>query len=199
MLSLLVLGSVWLTCRSEYRGGFRRGLLISQGTDSVRTNLAGLRRERSGGGKRGWRVGGERWRDIKAWKEHLGSRCACKPLWNRSPNKTPGTSGHLAPAARFGAPPCTPAAAKPSRDVGGLKASWGGMQTPRPRGCNSGRLSSHHGHPTNQGDSAASGGGTVNFLAATFWGKRKVSARSILLFVGRFSGWGETSLQEQAS
>lgn len=28
-------------CRSEYRGGFRRGLLMSQGTDSVRTNLAG--------------------------------------------------------------------------------------------------------------------------------------------------------------
>lgn len=28
-------------CRSEYRGGFRRGLLISHGTDSVRTNLAG--------------------------------------------------------------------------------------------------------------------------------------------------------------
>lgn len=28
-------------CRSEYRGGFRRGLLMSHGTDSVRTNLAG--------------------------------------------------------------------------------------------------------------------------------------------------------------
>lgn len=28
-------------CRSEYRGGFRRGLLMSHGTDSVRTSLAG--------------------------------------------------------------------------------------------------------------------------------------------------------------
>lgn len=71
LLSLLVLGSVWLTCRSEYLGGFRKGLLISQGTDSVRTNLAGLRREREG--KRGWRGGGERRRDIKASKEHSGS------------------------------------------------------------------------------------------------------------------------------
>lgn len=52
LLSLLVLGSVWLTCRSEYLGGFRRGLLISQGTDSVRTNLAAGRGDRGGGGER---------------------------------------------------------------------------------------------------------------------------------------------------
>lgn len=51
LLILLVLGSVWLTCRSEYLGGFLKGLLISHGTDSVRTNLAGSRREmREGGG-----------------------------------------------------------------------------------------------------------------------------------------------------
>lgn len=38
-------------CRSEYRAGFRTGLLMSQGTDSVRTNLAG-----SVGGKTAKRV-----------------------------------------------------------------------------------------------------------------------------------------------
>jgi len=95
LLSLLVLGSVWLTCRSEYLEGFRTGLLISQGTDSVRTNLAGLRREsrEKGVERRGERDG----QTSKLRRSMRGSPSACKPLLNRSPKQSPAAP----PAARL--------------------------------------------------------------------------------------------------
>lgn len=81
LLSLLVLGSVWLTCRSEYLGGFRRGLLISQGTDSVRTNLAAGRGDRGG---QGWRGGKKR--KGEAVKAHVGE--------HQQPPGAPGFGQH---------------------------------------------------------------------------------------------------------
>lgn len=140
LLSLLVLGSVWLTCRSEYRGGFRRGLLMSQGTDSVRTNLAGLRRER---GKRGWRGGEERGKDIKAQQEQPGSPCACTPLSKEIPQ-------HFQPgvAAEFQDPPAPRAQPTPP----GCEAAIGGS-------------SSCHGPSVSRGSAS-----TVLFLAGAFLG-----------------------------
>lgn len=83
LLSLLVLGRVWLTCRSEYLGGFRKGLLISQGTDSVRTNLAGLGRER---GAKGMERRGKREGDTsKLRRSTWGQACTCELPLNHSP------------------------------------------------------------------------------------------------------------------
>lgn len=123
---------------------------MSQGTDSVRTNLAGLRRER---GKRGWRGGGERGKDIKAQQERWGSLRA----WNRSPKRFP-RHFQLGTAAELRDPP----APRPQ---------------PTPPGCEQqpGGLGSCHGPSVNRGSAS-----TILFLAGAFWGEGKEPARNTL-------------------
>lgn len=96
LLSLLVLGSVWLTCRSEYLGGFRKGLLISQGTDSVRTNLAGLRRER---GEKGMERRGREIERHQSFEGALGVTLHLQTARESLSKAMPrGTSSRSAPA-----------------------------------------------------------------------------------------------------
>lgn len=130
LLSLLVLGSVWLTCRSEYLGGFRKGLLISQGTDSVRTNLAGLRRER---GEKGMERRGREMETHQSFEGAFGvTLCLQTALESLSKANPRGTSSRSAPAPGCSQPSGSPLhpgySQTPPRDVGGLKPPMVGCE-----------------------------------------------------------------------
>lgn len=128
LLSLLVLGSVWLTCRSEYLGGFRKGLLISQGTDSVRTNLAGLRRER---GEKGMERRGREMETHQSFEGALGVTLRLQTALESLSKAIPhGTSSCSAPAPGCSQPsgsPLHPGYSQTPLGRGGLKAPHGGM------------------------------------------------------------------------
>lgn len=193
LLSLLVLGSVWLTCRSEYLGGFLKGLLISQGTDSVRTNLAGLRREQ---GEKGMERRGREMERHQSFEGVLGVTLRLQTALELLSKAIPhGSSSRSAPAPgwqpAFGLPPAPRLQPNPPWDVGGLKPPMVGCKphpSPPAEGLQFREAQQPPRPPHEPGGQPVSGGGTVLFLAAAFQGGGKEPAQSSLLLAETFFG-----------
>lgn len=135
---------------------------MSQGTDSVRTNLAGVRRDR---GKRGWRGGEERGKDIRAQPPAAGvAPCLQTALQSDSSLGWQLSFGIL----------LHPRHSQPPR---GVRQQFGGS-------------SSCHGPSVSRGSAS-----TVLFLAGAFWGEGKEPAlntpsREIFWGKSQPEGWG---------